>query len=1121
MESIRLFIKAKNFLVYQGAVENIAMKNPKERTALFEEISRSHELKDEYDKAKAEMSRADEDTQFNYHKRKNIAAEKREAKAEKEEAEKFQRLKAEVGEKQASLYLFKLYHADRRLKGVKEDMKAKDADAKVKETEKEAAEAEVHAKMAEAKKVARDVQKMERAAHKLEKELADARPHYIRSKEAVAHQERKIAEKRRVLTTYEKDANVHSQKLRELEERRDELQGKRDVYEEGLTQESQDLELDLSPAQIAEYYRLAEKSGIECAAVQSELDSMLQEKSMDVGHLENEKRRKGELASKLRRKQNEMQEAQDRLAHLADKVESDKAKLSAFEEELAKKETEVTEARCELEKHTERLDTINTQMRDLDVEGSENSRSARKQELLDNMKRVYSGQVLGRLLELCQPTHSRYKLAVTKVLGKNMNAIVVDTETTAKSCIQYLKEQRGEPETFLALNYIDVSPINEQLREIRQPRGVKLVFDVIKISEPKAKKAVQFACGNALVCESAEDARTLAYGSGGVRYKSVSLDGTLFQKSGVISGGSQELKSRAKKWDEKASAALRKEKSALMEKLRELHNQRKNEFKLDQIRTNISALTAQLKYTKTDREKKERENLERLELELEKLKAEEESLQPRMDEISARLEDREVALAKVQKKLNGVRDIVFADFCKQLNIKNIRVYEDRELRFHNEKKDKLKAFDNQIDRLNQEIDFLKESDKKASKKQLEEQLKSLEKELEDLRKEEEKNRKEMARLDKLLEAEAEKKAEKKAEAGDREAEVAEAKKDLALVHKAANQISKQQAALEARQAELKQQRHSLLQTCKLQNIHLPMSRGSLGDIDEDEESQEMMDTDAPPTSSQRSAGSSQAYLEMLRKEEKLRINYTGLESELKDLESDDDINKALKRMDQELSDAQAAMERMQAPNMKAVDRLETVRERETETVGEFESARKKAKKARNAFEKVKAKRFDMFNKTFETVSQEIDEIYKSLSRNQSAQAYLGPENSEEPYLEGISYNCVAPGKRYRPMDNLSGGEKTVAALALLFAIHASQPSPFFVLDEIDAALDNTNIGKVAAFIRDQAQTNMQVIVISLKEEFYSRAEALIGIYPKPDTACCVSGSLSLDLTQFRDPHSHE
>lgn len=136
------------------------------------------------------------------------------------------------------------------------------------------------------------------------------------------------------------------------------------------------------------------------------------------------------------------------------------------------------------------------------------------------------------------------------------------------------------------------------------------------------------------------------------------------------------------------------------------------------------------------------------------------------------------------------------------------------------------------------------------------------------------------------------------------------------------------------------------------------------------------------------------------------------------------------------------------------------------TLSEFEAARKRAKKAKQAFEQIKKERFDRFNACFESVTTNIDEIYKALSRNSSAQvnthiveiykvigecseillsvlkpllvslqAFLGPENPEEPYLDGINYNCVAPGKRFRPMDNLSGGEKTVAALALLFAIH--------------------------------------------------------------------------------------
>ncbi|XP_063068993.1 structural maintenance of chromosomes protein 1B-like [Engraulis encrasicolus] len=87
------------------------------------------------------------------------------------------------------------------------------------------------------------------------------------------------------------------------------------------------------------------------------------------------------------------------------------------------------------------------------------------------------------------------------------------------------------------------------------------------------------------------------------------------------------------------------------------------------------------------------------------------------------------------------------------------------------------------------------------------------------------------------------------------------------------------------------------------------------------------------------------------------------------------------------------------------------------------------------------------------------------------------------------------------------------ALALIFALHSFRPAPFFVLDEVDAALDNTNIGKVTGFIRDQCQEDFQVIVISLKEEFYSRADILLGVYSEPGETTC-SRVLSLDLTPY-------
>lgn len=96
LEKLGINVKAKNFLVFQGAVESIAMKNAKERTALFEEISGSGLLKDEYNRLKYEMQQAEEETQYTYQKKRGVAAERKEAKAEKQEADRYARLKDEV-----------------------------------------------------------------------------------------------------------------------------------------------------------------------------------------------------------------------------------------------------------------------------------------------------------------------------------------------------------------------------------------------------------------------------------------------------------------------------------------------------------------------------------------------------------------------------------------------------------------------------------------------------------------------------------------------------------------------------------------------------------------------------------------------------------------------------------------------------------------------------------------------------------------------------------------------------------------------------------------------------------------------------------------------------------------
>ena len=88
---------------------------------------------------------------------------------------------------------------------------------------------------------------------------------------------------------------------------------------------------------------------------------------------------------------------------------------------------------------------------------------------------------------------------------------------------------------------------------------------------------------------------------------------------------------------------------------------------------------------------------------------------------------------------------------------------------------------------------------------------------------------------------------------------------------------------------------------------------------------------------------------------------------------------------------------------------------------------------------------------------------------------------------------------------------SLAAVALLFAIYMVKPSPFCVLDEIDAALDNVNVTRVADFIRERAEEgHNQFVVISLKDTFYEKAQALVGIYRDRQIECSRSVTLDLD-----------
>ena len=266
----------------------------------------------------------------------------------------------------------------------------------------------------------------------------------------------------------------------------------------------------------------------------------------------------------------------------------------------------------------------------------------------------------------------------------------------------------------------------------------------------------------------------------------------------------------------------------------------------------------------------------------------------------------------------------------------------------------------------------------------------------------------------------------KSQVDDAEGEINEVRKRLTVQQKEIAAVQKGMNQLETKLEQKRADRHSLLKSCKMDDIRIPMRGGTMDDVAQDGEegSQE-----------ERDSMSSQGAKVIYEREAKLDIDYDMLSDDHREMDTNEEVKAAMETMSKSISDIQTTIQKINAPNMRAMEKLDGVKERFQEVGEEFETARRRAKSAKTTFEKIKKKRYDTFMHCFDHVSTKIDEVYKSLARNQSAQAFLGPENPEEPYLDGISYNCVAPGKRFRPMDNLSGGEKTVAALALLFSIN--------------------------------------------------------------------------------------
>ncbi|KFG55424.1 RecF/RecN/SMC N terminal domain-containing protein [Toxoplasma gondii MAS] len=129
--------------------------------------------------------------------------------------------------------------------------------------------------------------------------------------------------------------------------------------------------------------------------------------------------------------------------------------------------------------------------------------------------------------------------------------------------------------------------------------------------------------------------------------------------------------------------------------------------------------------------------------------------------------------------------------------------------------------------------------------------------------------------------------------------------------------------------------------------------------------------------------------------------------------------------------------------------------------------------------------------------------------SQGGDAELELVDSSDPFSEGVLLSVRPPKKSWRLIQHLSGGEKTLSSLSLVFALHHFSPTCVYFLDEIDAALDYRNVSILANFVKQKAK-DAQFIIISLRNQLFELANRLVGIYKTFD----VTKSVAVDPDRF-------
>ncbi len=223
--------------------------------------------------------------------------------------------------------------------------------------------------------------------------------------------------------------------------------------------------------------------------------------------------------------------------------------------------------------------------------------------------------------------------------------------------------------------------------------------------------------------------------------------------------------------------------------------------------------------------------------------------------------------------------------------------------------------------------------------------------------------------------------------------------------------------------------------------------------------------------------------------EKINVDLLNLENEVKKFKKDEDLETAEKRVLR----LNAERERIGAVNLLAEDEYVKLREKVDETIKDKNEIQESIEKLHEAINKINKEGVTRLKDAFKIVNENFERLFTKLFGG--GKAYLKLiQNDEDPLNSGLEIFASPPGKKMQNITLLSGGEQALTAISLLFAVFMANPSPFCILDEVDAPLDDNNVDRFCSMVEEISEkVQTKFIIITHNRMTMSRVDRLYGV----------------------------